>query len=997
MKYFSMKNIKIKKLFTLTICFISLVFSEDPHREGLKEYSPSVWALINANVYTQPGDNIQDATILIRDGIIENVGKNIKIPQDATIKDLLGKTVYSGFIESWLEIPIDEEIKSHKGHWSEKVNASRNILDYYSPDYKKVNSLRELGFTIAHIVADSGIFQGETSLVLLDKKGTLLKSNLAQSIAFEVDGWGADSYPNSLLGVVALIRQTFIDADWYGRALDMSIENPKLNLIFNKNVDLESLNMSIQKVNPFIFKTKHEISALRSISISDEFSLNQWLLGSGYEYRRIAEIAKSNPFIILPLDFPITPNLSDPYHALRFTNSELKHWDMAPDNPAILLSNEILFAFTSHGLKIKEFRNNIKRVVERGFSESDALASLTTIPAEKMGKSYQIGRIKKGFLANLTIVDGNYFNGESTVHSVWVEGKEFPITPNYKISVEGDWDISIGENNYKMKLKNKKNILSGKLVKDSISYSISKINLQGRYIRWEVTLDSNKAPYQFTGYVLNSQMEGKEHKDNKSWKAIKRIEKIDIGISKKNEVASKYFVHYPEGAYGFDSYEPKIIDNIFIKNTTLWTSSDRGIIKEVDILFKNGKVEKIDYNLKPPRNSYIIDGKGKHITPGLIDCHSHSGLFAVNEGTQSITSEVRIRDVINSDDIAIYRELAGGLTMANLLHGSANAIGGQNAVIKLRWGSNPEKLLYENAMPGIKFALGENVKQSNWGDEYTERYPQTRMGVEQILRDAFTSANEYYDLHQDYRNNSKAWKKKLPPKVDLELEALVEILKGRRQIHCHSYRQDEILMLTRIAEDFDFTIGTFQHVLEGYKVADRLREHGANASTFSDWWAYKFEVLDAIPYNGAIMANLGVNVSFNSDSNELARRMNTEAAKGVKYGNLSEEEALKLVTINPAKQLNIDKWVGSLELGKDADFVVWSHSPLSTKAMCEQTWIDGRLYFSIKNDSDLRKRDANTRNELINKIISKKPVKDAGNWKHNEKKSESHHNCSGEL
>jgi len=296
-------------------------------------------------------------------------------------------------------------------------------------------------------------------------------------------------------------------------------------------------------------------------------------------------------------------------------------------------------------------------------------------------------------------------------------------------------------------------------------------------------------------------------------------------------------------------------------------------------------------------------------------------------------------------------------------------------------------------MPGIKFALGENVKQSNWGDDYTTRYPQTRMGVEQILRDAFTTAVEYQTEWNDYRKNKKNWKKRVPPRRDLELEALVEILEGKRQIHCHSYRQDEILMLTRVAEDFGFTVGTFQHVLEGYKVADRLRDHGAHASTFSDWWAYKYEVIDAIPYNGTLMTDVGVNVSFNSDSRELARRMNTEAAKGVKYGNLSEEEALKLVTINPAKQLNIDTWVGSLEQGKDADFVIWSDHPLSTHAICEQTWIEGVQYFSLETDMLRRERDAELRKKLVKKIISKKTDGKKKKWKHKEKESVQHHDC----
>jgi len=410
---------------------------------------------------------------------------------------------------------------------------------------------------------------------------------------------------------------------------------------------------------------------------------------------------------------------------------------------------------------------------------------------------------------------------------------------------------------------------------------------------------------------------------------------------------------------------------ILVDDATIWTCGPKGVLKGWDILFVDGKVKKIARGISVPRGAaLIIEGRGKHITPGLIDAHSHSATASINEGTQSVTAEVRIRDVLNSDDIAIYRELAGGLTIANVLHGSANTIGGQNAVIKLRWGVKPEDLIFKKAPPGIKFALGENVKQSNWGERYRTRYPQTRMGVEQILRDAFTAAQDYRRNWETYYRDVTLQKTKIPPRKDLKLEALAEILEGKRLVHCHSYRQDEILMLTRVAEDFGFTIGTFQHVLEGYKVADRIADHGAGASTFSDWWAYKFEVIDAIPYNGALMTRVGVNTSFNSDSNELARHLNTEAAKAVKYGGLSEEEALKLVTINPARQLKIDQWVGSLEVGKDADFVIWSDNPLSTYAVCEQTWIDGRLYFSIEQDKELRRRDREIRNQLIQKILA---------------------------
>ena len=387
----------------------------------------------------------------------------------------------------------------------------------------------------------------------------------------------------------------------------------------------------------------------------------------------------------------------------------------------------------------------------------------------------------------------------------------------------------------------------------------------------------------------------------------------------------------------------------------------------------------------------MIDGTGKYVTPGLIDCHSHSAASSINEGAQAVTAEVRIRDVLFADDVNIYRQLGGGLTTANILHGSANPIGGQNAVIKLRWGSGPDDLLFKNAPEGIKFALGENVKQANWSGN--GRYPQTRMGVEQVIRDAFRAAQDYRHRHKTYDRSSKAKRKTTPPRIDLELEALAEILEGKRLLHCHSYRQDEIWMLTRIAEDFGFKIATFQHVLEGYKVAERLAEHGAGASTFSDWWQYKYEVIDAIPHNGTLMAKNNVLVSFNSDDSELARRMNTEAMKAVKYGGLSEEEALNFVTINPAKQLKIDKWVGSLEEGKDADFVIWDGAPLSIYSKVLETWIEGTRYWSVDENDQLEERDKVEREKLIQKILSYSTTSSGKTMKPNSVTPRHIHNC----
>ncbi len=385
---------------------------------------------------------------------------------------------------------------------------------------------------------------------------------------------------------------------------------------------------------------------------------------------------------------------------------------------------------------------------------------------------------------------------------------------------------------------------------------------------------------------------------------------------------------------------------IALRGGTIVTVTN-GTIRSGTVLMHDGKIAAVGENVSIPADAEVIDVAGRFVSPGIIDAHSHIAADAINEGGTTVSSMTGIEDVLDPTDVNIYRDLAGGLTVANVLHGSANPIGGKNAVIKLRWGKRrAEELLFEGAMPGIKFALGENPKDITLGQRTTPvRYPMTRAGVEFVIRDAFTRAKAYRKAWQDYEKLKATDKDALPPARDLQLEPLVEILEGRRLVHAHCYRADEILMLIRLAEELGFRIATFQHVLEGYKVAKEIAAHGAGASTFSDWWGYKIEAVDAVPYNAAIMVRKGVLVSINSDSAEHARRLNTEAAKSVKWGSLSDDEALALVTINPAKQLRIDNRVGSLEPGKDADVVVWTHHPLSSYAIVDRTYIDGTLYY----------------------------------------------------
>ncbi|HEY0005689.1 MAG TPA: amidohydrolase family protein [Pyrinomonadaceae bacterium] len=402
--------------------------------------------------------------------------------------------------------------------------------------------------------------------------------------------------------------------------------------------------------------------------------------------------------------------------------------------------------------------------------------------------------------------------------------------------------------------------------------------------------------------------------------------------------------------------EPNGAGETLIRNATILTIS-HGTLTNSDILIRREKIAAVGQNLKAAAGARVIDATGKYVMPGIIDCHSHSMLDAVNELTYSVTSMARTRDVLNPTDPDLYRELAGGVTTLNLLHGSGNSIGGQNTVVKIKYGRPASEFIFPGAPPGIKFALGENPKRSNSTPQpgAQRRYPVTRMGVEETIRDAFVRARDYKKSWDEYRAaQSRGEKNLVQPRRDLQLEPLVEVLEGKRFVHCHSYRADEILMLINVANEFGFKVRTFQHALEAYKVAKEIAEHGAGASIFSDFWGYKIEAYDAIPYNAAILTRAGVNVSVNSDSDERARRLNIDAAKMMKYGDLSETEALKLITLNPAWQLGIQDRVGSIDVGKDADLVIWTNHPLSVYSRVETTFVDGDIFFDRQQDAARR-------------------------------------------
>ena len=444
---------------------------------------------------------------------------------------------------------------------------------------------------------------------------------------------------------------------------------------------------------------------------------------------------------------------------------------------------------------------------------------------------------------------------------------------------------------------------------------------------------------------------------NRNMGAAKAISDKNKDITSTDVLREIMPITYPNVGLG-NSTQPSQ-QTLLFKNATVWTSEVEGILNNTDVLVKDGKISKIGKNLSY-KNATEIDATGKHLTAGIIDEHSHIAALSINEGGQNSSAEVTIEDVLDPEDVNIYRNLAGGVTSIQILHGSANPIGGRSAILKLKWGEDADGLLYDNSPKFIKFALGENVKQSNW--ESYSRFPQTRMGVEQLYVNYFNRAKAYDEL----KKSGKPYRK------DDELQTLAEILNGERFISCHSYVQSEINMLMKVAEKFNFRINTFTHILEGYKVADKMAKHGVGGSTFSDWWAYKYEVNDAIPFNAAIMHNAGVTVAINSDDREMSRRLNQEAAKTIKYGGMSELEAWKTVTINPAKLLHIDDKVGSIKKGKDADVVLWSHHPMSIYAKAEKTIVDGKIFFDIAEDVKKRAAIKEEKSQLITLMLKEK-------------------------
>jgi imidazolonepropionase-like amidohydrolase len=1015
----------------LAPCQPAIASSETTPHYTIRDKTPSLIALINATVVTAPGKSLEDAVVLINDGIIKSVGANVKIPDGATVIDLTGKTIYPGFIDPYTEYGLTKDKKSGSGRrfgggpkptieriggnaWNGAFHAEKNWVEGFKPSASDAKSLIEKGFTVVQSAKRDGIFRGQSFITTLGKgapNDLILDAHFAQMLSFD-KGSSKQDYPTSLMGSIALIRQAVMDVTWYRSAqeayhLNHAQEKPEFNATLAALQQIKS--------QPIFFETNDEQSLLRADRIAREFSLKFTHIGSGEEYMRLGEIKATRTNLILPVVLPKKPNVKTLENELDVTLATLRHWDMAPSNAAMLAEKDVTFSFTTLGLKKKSsFWKNVRKMVKRGLSESTALAALTTVPAKLLNQERALGTIERGKMANFVVTDGNIFAKDTKLLSVWIQGKVTEIESAPPTDMRGTYALSVNSQDFELRVAGKSDKPSGKMLfkgqEDDTAKKLRPFTASDNKLEFSLKLDTLgfDGSLRFTARLENDTLFGacalpdgqfvtwigpktaafdpdaarKEDSASADSTAgdttttgADSESKSDSSKSKEKDEEDDTVIAkltYPNLAFGFTE-KPKS-QSIMFQHATVWTSDEKGILEDADVLVRGGKFIAVGKNLEIPSGVLVFDATGKHITPGIIDEHSHIAISrGVNECSEAITAEVRIGDVVNPDDLTIYRQLAGGVTASQLLHGSCNPIGGQAQVIKLRWGSSAEEMKFAEAPLSVKFALGENVKHSNFGDKYTVRYPQSRMGVETIMRDGFQAALEFKKTRQAYNQLSNTEKgKTVPPRENIETKALLQILNSEMFVHCHSYVQSEILMLMRLAESFDFRIQTFTHILEGYKVADEMAKHGATASTFSDWWAYKFEVYDAIPYNAALMTEKQVISSVNSDNGEMGRRLNQEAAKSVLYGGMSQEEALKLVTINPAIQLKVDKYVGSVRVGKQADFVVWNGNPLSVMSSVEQTWIDGRQYFGLEKDAEMRRANQVEKSALIQRALKSK-------------------------
>ena len=950
---------------------------------GLRGNSTGFHALVGARVVTAPGQVLDNATIVIRNGVVTAVGAGAAAPAGARVWDLKGLTVYPGFIDAHADLGGDAPQQGGDvgpTHWNPQVRAWFSTTANLKDDSTRRIALRSLGFGAALAVPRQGLFRGTASVVNLTDAGVrerVLRPDLAQSVGFQRSFALGGMYPNSTMGTTALMKQTLLDAEWYIRAWGAYETSGRSILPPETSEALAALGKAVKGQQPVVFQTDSEEEYLRAYKIASEYKLTPWFRGSGQEYRLVDVLKGRTQPLIVPLAFPDAPNVANPEAASNASLADLRHWYLAPTNPAQLAANNIPFALTADGLSsLNQFFPNLRVAVARGLAPDKALAALTTVPAQWLGIERTHGTIAVGKAANLVVSEGDLFTEEGAIRDVWVQGTRFGVTRPPQVDPRGTWTItSEDQGTFKsatLRLEGPLNRIRGTIEMPSRR----PVNLTGVRViaetgRLEATFNGEQLGLEgavlLSGAVRDNEFYGWMSLPTGTDATYKGTRTEPFQGPARGAVAVKVpkidlpFIR-PSMEFGRAS-QPEQPAVLVVRNATVWTQGAQGKLENADLLVQAGKIMKVGQKLAAPKGAVEIDATGKHLTPGLIDPHTHGGVSSINESGFAIVPEVQMGDVITHNNIWFYRQLAGGLTTTMIKHGSANPIGGENVFVKTRWGSLPDEYKITNAPRTVKFALGENPKRS------PTRYPNTRMGVQEIIRDHFLAA-------RDYEKEWKAWEKTktgLPPRRDLRMEALLDILNQKLLVSSHGYRADEFLALVRLAEEFGFRIQTLQHGVEAYKIADELKKSGVAAVVWSDWGAFKMEAYDATSFNARLLLEAGVVTSLHSDDNEISTRMNWEAGKLLRSG-VNEIDALSTVTLNAAKAVAIDSRIGSLEAGKDADFVIWNGNPLSQFTKAEQTWVDGRRYFSLDEDKTLREEVARQRAQLIQAILAAAPA-----------------------
>lgn len=840
---------------------------------------PAPLVIRNATVVFAPGRTIQPGTVVLRAGVIESVGNPLDVPRDAEVIDGTGLTVYAGFIDARSTIGLPEtkrtaeqlrlsegtkpdvtrEAPAHMEEANRKgLRPELDAAELVAPGEEALKKAHAGGFTLARVAAADEYLSGRSALLTLSgqpRRAALLRGATVLEAGFHTYLPG---YPSTTMGVVAHLRQVFLDGAQYARDVaSWAPGRPRPPI----DPALEALGPALTGQMAVSFAADTDLEILRALALADEFKLKIEVSG-GREAWKLADVLRARDVpVILGLRHPQEPEKpkdAEPEPARLMEDRERVKREERSSAQA-LREKGIRLAFSTAGLESPgEALSAIAVLVENGLPAEAALAALTTSPARLLGLDATHGTIEKGKAANLTVLTAPLGDPKARVRYVVADGIKFEL------------EKPSGEEKKKEEKKEERKEERKEEKKEPGQAPPE----------YEVELDQDRIPRTRTG------------------------------------------------------------GTVFIRNARILTVADAGTIEGGSILVREGKIAAVGSSLEAPAGVFVLDASGLTVMPGTIDCHSHIATHGgLNEATESITPEVRVRDALNGHDVELYRASAAGVTAANILHGSANTIGGQNATIHVRYGRSPADLLFPGAPRGVKFALGENPTQSNSPSNAGKRFPNTRMGVEAALRRAFQEARDY----------GEALKKDPPPRRDLRLEALLGILQGEILVHCHCYRADEILMVLQTARQQGFRVATLQHALEGYRVAPEILASGTGVSTFSDWWSYKVEAYEAIPYNAALLTQAGVLTSINSDLTPQIRHLTVEAAKTMKYGGLSEREALAQITINPARQLGIDRLAGSIEPGKLADLALFNGHPLSPYSRCVLTLVEGEVVYEKRD------------------------------------------------